>query len=194
VYDPSVLPAYDLYRGVEAEDGTLYFGTADGVLRVVGDQLDVWRAPNTPSVAAFGAIGAGPEPGQLVFLEEYGARLDVFDLASETWQPGPQLACDYCVPLARDPEGRVWAGGDLGAWIFDAEGDAAVHLTSDQGLPADGVYGVAFAPTGEAYLATPGGVAVYDGTTVTTVYDSSSVGLASDSVHGVWVTSDGALW
>ena len=95
------------------------------------------------------------------------SRSDVFDLNTETWQPGPTLNCDYCVPLARDSFGRLWAGGDLGVWIFDADGHAVAHLNAESGLPADSVYGVAFAPTGEAWLATPGGVAVYDDSTVT---------------------------
>jgi len=193
-YEPNLLPSYDIYRGVEGPDGTLYFGTDDGVLRVAGDERSVWRAPNVPAVAAFASVRAEPQLGQLWFAEEYGDRIDVFDLASETWQPGFRLDCDYCVPLARDAEGRLWAGGDLGVWIFDADGNLAAHLTTDQGLPDDAAYGVAFAPTGEVYLATLGGVAVYDGAAVTAVYDADSAGLNSDEAHGVWVTSDGALW
>ena len=193
-YSPDDLPGYDIYAGVEAPDGTLYFGTEAGVLRVAGDERSVWTVLNTPTVASFGAITAGPKPGQLWFIEEYGVQTDVFDLAADAWQPGPELACDYCVPLARDGDGRLWAGGDLGVWVFDAAGDTVAHLTFADGLPADGVYSVAFAPTGEAWLATPSGVAVYDGENVTAVYDSATAGLATDSVHAVWAASDGALW
>ena len=52
-YEPNLLPSYDIYRGVEGPDGTLYFGTDDGVLRVAGDERSVWRAPNAPAAAAF---------------------------------------------------------------------------------------------------------------------------------------------
>jgi len=161
---------------------------------VAGDDRSLWRVPDVPTVPSFGAVKAGPEAGQVWFIEEYGVRSDVFDLASETWLPGPELNCDYCVPLARDALGRLWAGGDLGVWVFDASGDTVAHLTAAEGLPAESVYSVAFAPTGEAWLATPGGVAVYDGTSVTAVYDSQTAGLASDNVHAVWATSNGALW
>jgi ligand-binding sensor domain-containing protein len=191
---PEDLPAYTLYGGVEAPDGALYFGSDDGVLRVADGERSVWRAPNTPSVASFGAIQPGPDLGQLWFIEAYGTRTDVVAVADDTWQPGPVLNCDYCVPLARDADGRLWAGGDLGVWAFDAAGGVVLHLTAEDGLPADGVYSVAFAPTGEAWLATPGGVAVYDGESVTEVYNSETAGLASDDVHAVWATSDGALW
>ncbi len=193
-YSPDDLLAYDIYAGVEAPDGTLYFGTQAGVLRVAGDERSLWRVPDAPTVVSFGAITAGPEPGQVWFIEEFGVRTNVFDLAADAWQPGPALACDYCVPLARDGDGRLWAGGDLGVWVLDTAGDIVAHLTSADGLPAEGVYSVALAPTGEAWLATPGGVAVYDGENITAVYDSATAGLATDAVHAVWAASDGALW
>jgi ligand-binding sensor domain-containing protein len=192
-YDYTTLPSYSIYAGVEAPDGTLFFGTDDGLLRFVDGAPSVWRVPNMPDIASFAAIRAGPQAGQLWFIEEYGSGSEVFDLARGQWLPAPELDCEYCVPLAQDPQGRLWAGGDLGAWLFNPDGSVAARLTAEQGLPADGVYGVSLAPTGEAWLATPGGVAVFDGAAITAVYDSR-IGLASDAVRGVWTASDGALW
>ncbi|MCC7360984.1 MAG: protein kinase [Anaerolineales bacterium] len=192
--DPADLPAYGIYRGVEGPDGALYFGTDAGVLRLNGQERTVWSAANLPSAAAYGAIRLGPQPGQLWFIEAYGTRTDVFDLTAGAWQPGPTLNCDYCAPLAQDAQGRWWAGGDLGAWLFDAGGDTVVHLTAADGLPADGVYSAAIAPDGAAFLATYAGVAVYQDGAIVDIYTADRVGLAGDAVHAVWTTSDGALW
>jgi ligand-binding sensor domain-containing protein len=194
LYDSTQLPSYSVYGGLEGPDGALYFGSDDGVVRFAGEALEVWRAPNLPTQPGYGAILDGPAPGQIWFIQEYGTRLDVFDLAAGAWQPSPPLPCDYCVPLARDADGRLWAGGDLGLWIVETDGQAAAHLTSAEGLPADGVYSVAFGPNGEAWLGTPGGVALYDGASVVETYTAASAGLASDFIGGLWFTSDGSLW
>jgi ligand-binding sensor domain-containing protein len=194
VYDYTQLPSYSVYGGVEGPDGALYFGSDDGVVHFADEALDVWRAGNLPSQAAYGRILAGPEPGQLWFIQEYGFNTDLIDLAAGTWLPGPPLPCEYCAPQARDAQGRLWAGGDLGAWIIEANGQVGAHLTLAEGLPADEVRGVVFGPDGQAWLATPAGVAVYDGANVTEVYDSASAGLASDSVIALLAGSDGALW
>lgn len=156
--------------GVEAPDGTLYFGTDAGVLRVADGERSVWSAPDAPTVANLGTITAGPEAGAGVVRSRSSAvPSTAFDRAANAWQPGPALGCEYCVPLARDGRRPPVGRGDLGVWVFDAAGDTVAYPTTARACRLMASTAWRLRPPARR-PATPGGVAVYDGESITAVY------------------------
>jgi ligand-binding sensor domain-containing protein len=126
-------------------------------------------------------------------VQEYGTLVDVFELDNQTWVSGPDLECESCAPFGLDADGRLWAGSDLGLWIFE-DGAVAEAYNGDFGLPSSGVYAVAFGPDGTAWIGTDSGLAYYDNGDIPTVYDTSNSGLTYDAVYALLLASDGSLW
>ena len=76
---------------------------------------------------------------------------------------------DYMDSTTIDPLGRIWFGTifglsvlDTGGTLFDKSDDRWQHFTTDDGLPHDNIYDIAFDANGYAWLATAGGPAVLD--------------------------------
>jgi ligand-binding sensor domain-containing protein len=147
-----------------------------------------------PSYVGYGRILPNPDGQNLWFVQEYGAAYDVFNLAQETWAPGPPLACRACVPLKWDDQGRLWGGGSTGLWIID--GQKAQQFTTAKGLPSDDVRAVGFANDGTVWVGTSAGVAVYDdqSQSIDQVYTAAGSGLADDQVNHVLGDSAGGVW
>ncbi len=186
------LPMYNLFGAAKDADGNLYFGSdGSGLVLYDGTEFTVWQVPNVPTQYAFGRVLPEPD-GQLLFVEEYGTRVDRFNPFDETWSPLGDLPCEYCAPIAFDAEGKLWAGSDLGLWIIGQ--DNTTHLTTEHGLPADLVTSVAFAPDGHIWVGTEAGVAHLEGETVTAVFNTETAGFADNRIHAILAASDGSMW
>lgn len=187
-----LLPVFTVYGMAQDTDGNVYFGTeGGGLMRFAGEVFETWIVPDVTSQPAFSRIVPASRD-ELWFVQEYGYATDRYD--GQSWSPLTGLACDYCAPLAFDSQGGLWAGSDLGLWAFGGDGEVAVHLTVDQGLPSNQVTALAFAPDGQAWIGTDSGVAVFDGSSITGIYTSADVGLAGDYVRALLATSDGSMW
>jgi ligand-binding sensor domain-containing protein len=191
------LPSYNLYGAVQDADGNLYFGSDDeGLIRYDGSDFTTWTVPNAPSRAAFARVLPAPD-GALWFIELYGATVDRFDPAGQTWQPDLQLPCS-CTPLAFDSNGALWAGEwNNGLWIIDAEGNSE-HYLEELGLPAEQqVTAVAFAPDGAlAWLGTTAGLRPFDVASrqVVDAFDLTQGEVAGAFIRSLLTASDGSLW
>lgn len=187
----NAFPGYSIFRSTIDDNGILYFGTdGQGVMRF-GEEFSHLERPVGPEQSSTWGVLESPR-GALWFNEEYGALIDVYDPASDTWNSsGLDVCC--VVPLAFDAEGNLWGGGGTGVWIANGEAKP-INITTTQGLPADQVYQVAFAPGGITWVATEGGVAKLQGFEVVEVLTGDEMGLASDFTSSVFLASDGALW
>jgi ligand-binding sensor domain-containing protein/tRNA A-37 threonylcarbamoyl transferase component Bud32 len=191
--DNGDLPVSSIFGAVRDEDGNLYFGSyGGGLIRYDGKQFTPWTVPNVPRAYRADRIILAPD-GHLWFDEQYGDRVDQYDLAANTWSP-VELPCESCAPLAFDSSGNLWLGGDAGAWIASPGNREVTHLTTEQGLPADAVHSLAFTQDGHVLLGTTAGVAHIEGTQVTDVFDTKTAGLASDNVRALLSASDGSIW
>jgi ligand-binding sensor domain-containing protein len=193
-WDYTDMPSYGLYSGVEGPNGTLYFGSEDGLVTFQGDDYNFWRAPAVPVHEAFDRILPRPDAGELWFSEEYGPEPDILNTSDLVWQPPPDgSACDGCDPLVFDETGRAWAGGDSGLWVFETS-DEISHYTTGDGLPSDLVRSVAVGPEGTAWIGTDAGLAYFDNGEFPTIYDTSNSELKDNYVVVLLLASDGSLW
>jgi ligand-binding sensor domain-containing protein len=192
-YNQSQFPAGQVTSGIAVTNSAIYLGSDAGVLRFDGKTFDLWAVPNVPSRTGYWHILVGPTAGSLWFDENYGAVTNLMATVSDTWARGPDLGCDQsCLPLAWGPDGRLWAAGDDGAWVF--KGTQGTHLTTTVGLPEGRTAAVAFARDGSTWIGTENGAAVYKGSGVTVVYSSTNAGLADDKVAHLLADSDGSMW
>lgn len=187
--DNDSFPAYSVTSMAMDDQGVLYFGTNDsGLVRYVNGKFEKLLVPNALHYGQYGRIVPAPD-GKLIFAQLYSNGADQFDPASNTWTKVPS---EQDIPRAFDKKGQMWSGSGDGLWIFGA--DKNTHITKDQGLPSNEIYGVVFGTDGTAYIATGAGVAVFDGTKVTAIYTKAKNGLISDLIFTLFMASDGSLW
>ncbi|MEK7278817.1 MAG: protein kinase, partial [Chloroflexota bacterium] len=112
------LPSFTMFGAAMDNDGALYFGSeTGGLVQYDGQTFVTWAIPNVPSQAAFGKILAAPD-GLLWFVQEYGANIDTFNAADETWAQLFSVPCG-CEPMIFDLDGNLWAGEyNNGFWII----------------------------------------------------------------------------
>lgn len=171
------------------DQGVLYFGTSEsGLVRYVNGKFEKLFVPNALHYGQYGRIVPAPD-GKLIFAQLYASGADQFDPASNTWTKVPS---EQDIPRAFDAKGQMWSGSGDGVWIFGA--DENTHITKEQGLPSNEVYGIVFGKDGTAYIATGAGVAVFDGKKITATYTKAKNGLISDMIYTLFMASDGSLW
>ncbi|NUM45276.1 MAG: hypothetical protein HUU38_11275 [Anaerolineales bacterium] len=185
-------PTYTAYRAVADDDNNIFIGSEGaGLVAFDGTEFYALDRPAGPVATSYWGILEDAE-GVLWFLEEYGQHIDTYNIANETWEPEEFEVC--CVnPLTFDAEGNLWGGGETGLWIISPNGDAT-NLTTEQGLPSNQVYHLAFAGEGVTWVATEGGLARLEGFEVVEVLKAAEIGLVSDWTRYVFVAGDGSLW
>ncbi len=195
-----------------APDGTLWFGTADGVAHFDGTGWTTYGYEDgLPSewfrsifVAPDGAVWAGT-------LREGVARFD-----GQTWMAYTEkdgLVDDAVMAIAAAPDGAVWFGtcGLTGPaspepprcyGVSRFDGQSWTTFTEADGLGYNRVSAIAVAADGALWFATlpiswedvsgKGGVSRFDGAGWLTFNEDN--GLASNLVYAIAVAPDGALW
>ncbi len=187
------LPSFTMFGAAMDSDGALYFGSeTGGLVRYDGKAFTTWMIPNVPSQAAYGKIFSAPD-GLLWFVQEYGANIDTFDTADETWAQLFSLPCS-CDPVLFDPDGNLWAGEyNNGFWVIGK--DSATHVNSVQGIPPEAqVRAVALSGDKSAWIGTDLGIMLFDGATVTGFLDATAAGLPDIHVRTLFAASDGSMW
>ncbi|GAB4580711.1 MAG: hypothetical protein Fur0022_34530 [Anaerolineales bacterium] len=185
-------PTYTAFRSTQDDEGNLYFGSdGAGLIRYDGTSFTPFDTPNGPKQASSWGIIENPN-GTLWFLEEWGSIIDTYDPSTASWTA---RELDFCcpVPLAFDAEGRLWSGGGTGVWILGTSG-TPTNLTTEQGLPSDQVYQIAFAPDNVTWVSTDAGIVKLQKAEVMDVLNSDDMGIGSDFTNSVFYASDGAVW
>jgi len=189
--DDGVLPVGTLWQATHDAEGHLFFGSAGGgLIQSDGRTFTAWTVPNVPALTGHARIIPAPNQ-RLWFVEEYGARVDQFDLGSETWSTATDLPCEYCPALGFDQSERLWMGGYEGVWI-SGQG-AVVHLTTKEGLPSDTVTLMINDREDTVALGTDLGVAIVKDNQVQGVLDTTK-GMTSNLVRAMAITSQDELW
>ncbi|MEZ4615807.1 MAG: two-component regulator propeller domain-containing protein [Caldilineaceae bacterium] len=108
------------------------------------------------------------------------------------------LAGDDLRALTSDNSGRLWIGTAAnGIAILDPEANgtpAWSSQTTADGLPANGINGLATAPDGAVWAATAAGVAKWDPASETWSTFTASNGLASNEILAVAADPTGLIW
>ena len=193
--DSGDLEVYTYFRALRDPDtGSLYFGSdGTGLVRTDLDgTFTPWVIPDAPHFDSFSAIVPAPD-GSLWFIEEYGSGVERYDPNTNTWNT-VDLPCDSCVPLAFHDDGSLWLGGEEGLWFWPADGSDPSRIATEQGLPDNHVYSLAFVSDGYVLVGTYAGLAHIEGLEVTAVFNAENSGLASDNIRAVFPALDGTVW
>ncbi|MGA8740874.1 MAG: two-component regulator propeller domain-containing protein [Terracidiphilus sp.] len=178
-----------------SREGSLWIGTNEGVVRLVGDKLQ--RLPVTDplasaSILAFmedseGNIWVGTETGGLHILRDERFR---------TLGMRDGLSSDATSTVVEDGAGTLWVGTNgsgLNAVTRDGGSITKVKtLTVQNGLSSDVILSLAAAPNGDLWVGTPDGLNRIHNGTVSSF--TSADGLPDDFIRSLLVDADGSLW
>jgi streptogramin lyase len=183
-----------------APDGTLWFGTSQGVSSFDGETWITYNHIDMPissipavALAPDGALWFGSYDGISCFDGDTCATYNTG--ATPTSIHGPNPEPDWVRVIAVVQDGAVWFNTpglqDTGVCRFD--GRTWITYTTDDGLASNSVRAIAVASDGTVWFGTAGdGVSHFDGESWTTY--TVRDGLASNFVSSIAVAPDGALW
>ena len=174
----------------EGADGSIWFGTSDGLVRFVAGE---WKNYD------FGPLGRGvkdiavAEDGDL-WVGTWSDGLMYFD--GEIWSKVTEregLKNDRVSSIAIDSSGKVWVGSlnrRGGLSVYD--GVRWTNYSDQDGLPSNYVHSVSISRDDRVWVGTKEGVAAFDGNG----WERFSVkdGLLDDEVEEVAADSAGNLW
>ncbi len=185
-------PAHHPVTLARGPGNSIYIGTVgEGLVRFEKETgAEQWKIPNTPSQAGYSQIVPAAD-GSLYFIEEFWNEVDQFIPASDAWKTA--LSEDISIPRAVDPNGNIYAGAWGGLWIISPNG-ISQNLTSENGLPSDEIYAVAFDKHGNAWVGTGGGLVTLKGSMIVGATPGGELGLDGDAVRKVFVDSHGGIW
>jgi ligand-binding sensor domain-containing protein len=191
--DSRDLPTWGIYGSAADDDGNVYFGSdGEGLVVYSAEQQEfsIWKVPNVPFSASYGAILPAPD-GRLLFTEQYSSDTDIFDPQSETWALPENLTGR---PILFDGQGRLWTVDYQDRFWIIQDGDLTEY-DADQGVPAEySLRDIVFARDGTAWFSSDRGLLAFDGNSVTRVLSGADIGLRSDFVRTLFAASDGSLW
>lgn len=207
--EDGLLPSNTVPALLARADGTLWVGSALGLARLQSGQLtrvsfdpELSFQGNPATLEAFFAAvaqaiaAAKPldtiEIGDVSFIEAFGA---------------PLIKADLIFSLAEDGQGRLWVG-TFGGGVRRVEAVAGkwqdtLHLTREDGLAGNIVFGLAVAQDGTVWVATDDGVSqiqeIEGALSITnyTALDGLTLparDIAVDAAGAAWVATDGGLF
>ncbi|MCB9633584.1 MAG: hypothetical protein H6721_15820 [Sandaracinus sp.] len=187
------LPSPDVRALAAHVDGSLIVGTAEGLARVRGAQVEPIEAPPVGELVAL----ATTSDGHTYACGATGLAIDHVVDQSFGWQTfGEPFACTGLWPT---PEEHLWVGTTRG--LLYVEGDVVREHGETGGLPGGYVRGVVPAGTGRALALVQGPsdawIVFFDGERWTTYtvpdLDRRPVGLARLGADAILVTPDHAF-
>jgi signal transduction histidine kinase/ligand-binding sensor domain-containing protein len=171
-----------------ADDGAVWIGTSDGLVRVRGNRDDRLTTANglaDDSILALaqagGAVFAGTKNG---FSRIRGDEI-------ESFRPQDGLSQSTVYSVYEDREGSLWVATKHGLnHFFDGR---AIPYTTSEGLPSNNTGPVLEDRRGAIWVGTlGGGLARYDGHRFVTL--TTRDGLASNTIHALAEGDSGDLW
>lgn len=188
--DDGQLSAYNIFRAMRDEEGSLYFGSDNGLIRYANNQFTTWQVPNVPFASSFDFILPLPD-GKLQFVEESATNVSQFDPTTQTWSSfAPPCSCFL---FTFDPQGNMWGNEWMnGVWVVSPDGVATNY---NQGFPPESnVWSIAFTTDGTPWVGTDKGlIRMADGQVVET-FTMENTPLNDNWVRLLRATSDGSLW
>ena len=188
---------YGLYT---AEDGSIWWGVEDGVIRYDGsDWIKYSKGDGLFGGAVRGIIQAAD--GALWFAGSHRERSAVARYSGSAWRIYSEkdgLVGDWASSLAFDAAGNLWVNGlgavptggdpsESGSGVVRSDGKVWRNLTEEDGLLDNRVYDIAASTDGMVWFATHGGVSCFDG-------EKWTSGLVGAHVHSIFVSQAGKVW
>ncbi len=181
---------------IVGRDGTLWVATDAGLDRLADGRLTRYPTdrhfPGPPT-----ALTEGPDGALWTGTTRGLVRFDPAAEQFTAYTAGDGLSINAVSDLAYGHDGRLWVGTNAGVRavapaLLEAEGDAAMTLTTANGLADNNVYAVLEDREGALWFGTDSGVSWFGGTRFLAY--TSDDGLAGDVVWSVAQDAAGRMW
>ena len=185
------LPQNSVQAIAQSDDGYLWMGTQEGLVRFDGVRFQLYDKSNTPAFASNNVTAlCAPAPGVLWIGTDAGLiRMEGASFVRFTRRDGLSGEGIRWLTSARD--GALWIGtSDGGAMRFD--GGRFQAFGTPDGLPDKGVQCILETRDGSLWFATSAGLCRYHGGVFTAETDPAGPGRAR--VYCLAEGADGTLW
>ena len=186
------LPQISVQALVQTQDGYLWFGTQEGLVRFDGVRFVVFDKNNTPAITNnhIDALAEGRD-GTLWIGSAGSSLIRYRDGEFRAFTREDGLASDVVLSILESSDGSLWVGTTGG--LNHLDGGTMTVFDTANGMSDNIVNALAEGPDGAVWLGTRGGGVnrLIDG-----VFQSftSDDGLASDSVEALFVDGKGRIW
>jgi len=183
------LPQISVFALAQDDDGYLWLGTLEGVVRFDGLGFTVFNRSNTPQLGSniINAIAADRDGSLWIGTREGLAR----------WQDGRFVDCTSAAGrvlnvqfLHRDHEGQLWIGSRDGLSRFD--GTTLTTFTTRDGLSHNSVWAIQDDRQGHLWIGTQEGLNRLNNGVFTSY--TTRDGLVHDRVRALYEDRRGRLW
>jgi len=173
----------------QTRDGFLWLATEEGLVRFNGRTFLTFDERNAPDLGDrfIRSLATGPDGslwiGTMSGLARYsGGKFESFRREAETRMD----IYDLCV----GNDGSVWFSSDRG--LRRLQNGVLRNYTTADGLPSDGITGVAAAPNGSVWIATTNGLVSFESGrfTVYSKWDDAQ----SEPLNSVSIGQNGTVW
>jgi signal transduction histidine kinase/ligand-binding sensor domain-containing protein len=186
------LPQNSITAIQQTEDGFLWLGTQEGLVRFDGVQFTVFDKNNTPSIKSNHIVSLAVNRKGTLIIATHNEGLvayknGVFMRVTNVPQlDGTQLRHVYI-----DRRGSIWVSTrDSGLVRIDSL--STIHYTTRNGLVSNNVWEVAEDSQGRFWIAAEGGISVIDGDSIRSF--TQRTGLLSKENYGLLPASSGEVW
>jgi diguanylate cyclase (GGDEF)-like protein len=173
----------------QTSDGFLWLATEEGLVRFNGRTFTTFDERNAPGLSDrfIRSLAAAPDGslwiGTMSGLARYsGGKFESYRHEAETRMD----IYDLCVGA----DGSVWFSSDRG--LRRLQNGVIRNYTTADGLPSDGITGVAAAPDGALWVATLKGLVSFQAGRFTTY--SKWDGVESETLNSVSIGNNGSVW
>lgn len=184
------LPPATIVALAQDQDGYIWVGTREGLLRFDGVRFTTWDAFSQATLPRSGvrSLLAARDGAMWVGFAADGLVARIVGGAVTVFDGERGLRRGAVVALSEDGDGVVWAGGDNGLWAFDHT--RWTQWAQDRGIPSGAVTSVFADRDGTVHAASSGVVVARR----VKAHSFEQTVRAADTMGGFAQTSDGAVW
>ncbi len=174
----------------ETQDGFLWIGTTEGLLRFDGAQFTLFSHENTPAIrensvfcllaSRDGALWIGTDGGGLVEM-----RNDVF----RSYSSSDGLTDVFIRALLEDREGQLWVAADSG--LYKGKNGRFVRIDNTPDMPASSFHGLFQDHVGRVWAGAAEMYSIQNGHSKRYALQGSD---SQNRVKSVLETDDGSIW
>ena len=191
--DEQGLPQSSINAIVQTDDGYLWLGTQEGLIRFDGVAFTVFDQRNTPALEASQNIRALHLTGDgTLWIGTFGGGLVRFrdgqfaKVPTTTGFTGTRISA-----LDEAPDGTLWIS-TFDAGVFAMKGEQARQYDGEDGLPGTFTSTVHVAPDGTLWVGTRDGLYRREGAHFTAL--TTDDGLPHDFIEELYTDRNGILW
>lgn len=187
------LPPGAVWTVLQTEDGYLWLGTQNGLVRFDGVEAEVFNTANTPGLDNHDVRALAESADGDLWIGTYGGGAVRYrDGTFESFGPADGLSHPIVYDIHQDSDGALWFGTGGGVTRLDPDGSVTT-LGSEDGLAHDRIFDVYQDSSGAMWFASliAGLTRLHEGRFTTF---GKADGMVSDQIHDVFEDSAGDIW